>query len=98
MLDPSLFSPTYDLALCDALAGAGHDVTLHSRAPRPLEPDMRGRHHSDPHFYRVAERLRAKGGLVAQLAGPTKVVEHAADFVRLTAALRRDPPDVVHVQ
>lgn len=97
MVDPSLFSPPYDAALCAALAEAGHDVTLHSRAPRPLESDPRAACRVDDRFYRVSERMRRRRSF-RRLAGPTKVVEHAIDLAKLTFEVRHHPPDVVHVQ
>src|SRR5690349_13490947 len=98
MLDPTVQSPTYDAALCQALDAAGHDVVLHCRAPRSDESDPSETCRVEHSFYRRAEQLRASSGVARRLADPVKVAEHAADLARLCRRWRTDPPDVVHIQ
>ena len=97
MLDPSLFTPPYDSALCEALIDRGHRVRLIGRPPRPDDPPLSPRVILDPLMYRLAEALRARGlegrGFVA-----LKGVEHLAGSAYLLAHLRRQRPDAIHVQ
>lgn len=95
MIDPSLFTLPYDLALCRALAANGCDVTLHGRTLRALERvDCETAPQAS--FYRWSEQLRPRipPGLFRMVKG----LEHAADLARLTRRLRRTRPSVVHFQ
>jgi glycosyltransferase involved in cell wall biosynthesis len=94
LVDPSGYSRPYDHELARALAGRGHRVTLwtsafaHGDAPAAEGYEVR------EHFYRRANAL-AVGG---RLRTAAKAVEHLDDLRRLRSALRRERPDVVHVQ
>lgn len=62
MVDPSLFTPRYDDALCAGLARAGHEVRLIGRPLRAtdwLEPQGYAYY---PRYFPVSERLRSRLG------------------------------------
>ena len=94
MVDPSGYSRPYDHELARALAARGHDVTLwtsgfvHGDPPAPEGYEVRD------HFYRRSN-ARSVGSRLRPVA---KAAEHLADLRRLGAHLRRERPDVVHVQ
>jgi glycosyltransferase involved in cell wall biosynthesis len=94
LVDPSGYSRPYDHELARALAGRGHEVTLwtsafvHGVAPAPAGYAVR------EHFYRRSNRLHVG----ARLRPLAKAAEHVDDLRRLGARLRRERPDVVHVQ
>jgi glycosyltransferase involved in cell wall biosynthesis len=95
MIDPSLFTLPYDLALCTALSAQGGEVTLYGRKMRPLEiitPEVLLR----PLFYGCSERIRGKiPGTVFRFV---KGVEHGADIAYLARLFRRMAPMVIHFQ
>jgi glycosyltransferase involved in cell wall biosynthesis len=95
MIDPSLFTLPYDLALCRALAANGCDVTLHGRALRALERVDRETA-AEASFYRLSEQLRLR--IPPGLFRVVKGFEHAVDLARLTGRLRRARPSVIHFQ
>jgi glycosyltransferase involved in cell wall biosynthesis len=94
LVDPSGYSRPYDHELARALGARGHEVTLftaafvHGDAPRPEGYEVR------EHFYRRSNSMTVGSRL--RLAA--KSAEHLTDLARLGRALRRRPPDVVHVQ
>jgi glycosyltransferase involved in cell wall biosynthesis len=94
LVDPSGYSRPYDHELARALAQRGHRVTLwtagfvHGDAPAPEGYEVR------EHFYRRGNR-RTVGSRLRPVA---KAAEHLDDLRRLGAHLRRERPDVVHVQ
>ena len=94
LVDPSGYSRPYDHELARALAARGHEVTLstsafmHGAAPEPAGYAVR------EHFYRRSNGMRV-GARVRPVA---KAAEHVDDLRRLRAAVRRERPDVVHVQ
>ncbi len=94
LVDPSGYSRPYDHELARALAGRGHSVTLwtsafvHGDAPAPDGYAVR------EHFYRRSNALPVG----SRLRPGAKAAEHIADLGRMRALLRRDPPDVIHVQ
>jgi glycosyltransferase involved in cell wall biosynthesis len=94
LVDPSGYSRPYDHELARALARRGQAVTLwtagfvHGDAPAPDGYDVR------EHFYRRSNR-REVGSRLRPVA---KALEHLDDLRRLGAHLRRERPDVVHVQ
>jgi glycosyltransferase involved in cell wall biosynthesis len=94
LVDPSGYSRPYDHELARALHGRGHRVTLwtsafvHGDAPAAAGYEVR------EHFYRRSNGLPVG----SRLRPPAKAAEHMADLGRLGARLRRDRPDVVHVQ
>jgi glycosyltransferase involved in cell wall biosynthesis len=94
LIDPSGYSRPYDHELARALAARGHRVTLwashfvHGDAPEPAG------YRVVEHFYRRSNSLP----ISSRLRGPAKAVEHVAGLAALRRALRRDRPDVVHVQ
>jgi len=95
MIDPSRMTPGYDASLCASLTSAGHNVTLHIRDARDYEPTMalqtRGLR-----FYPASEWLRRR--VTARVGQVAKIVEHSFDLTRLFRRLRRDRPDVIHLQ
>jgi glycosyltransferase involved in cell wall biosynthesis len=94
LVDPSGYSRPYDHELARALHGRGHRVTLwtsafvHGDAPTASGYEVR------EHFYRRSNALAVRN----RLRPLAKAAEHLADLRRLGALLRRDPPDVLHVQ
>jgi glycosyltransferase involved in cell wall biosynthesis len=94
LVDPSGYSRPYDHELARALAARGHGVTLwtsafaHGAPPEPAGYAVR------EHFYRRSNRMRVGG----RLRPVAKAGEHLDDLRRLRSALRRERPDVVHVQ
>jgi glycosyltransferase involved in cell wall biosynthesis len=94
LVDPSGYSRPYDHELARALAGRGHEVTLwtspfvHGAAPEPAGYGV------CEHFYRRTNGMRVG----ARVRPAAKAAEHLLDLRRLWARLRRERPDVVHVQ
>jgi glycosyltransferase involved in cell wall biosynthesis len=85
--DPPAYTPPYDHALCEALAGRGLDVTLAtSRFRFAAVPQARG-YRREECFYRAAPG-----------SAPAKAVQHPIDMLRLGRRLRNDGTDVVHFQ
>jgi glycosyltransferase involved in cell wall biosynthesis len=93
IVDPSLFALPYDAAFCDALAGAGVEVVLVGRPPREHETIAASRFVFLPLFYRHSERHR--GAAIGKLL---KGLEHARGLAALDTLVRRERPDVVHLQ
>ncbi|MEZ5838606.1 MAG: glycosyltransferase family 4 protein [Geminicoccaceae bacterium] len=95
VVDPSLFSPTYDAQFCEALGGLGLDVSLIGRKPRPYEEVEERGFSLVAHFYRITESLP---GFLSPLAKFGKGAEHAVDMHRLVGLARRQAPDIIHVE
>lgn len=95
MIDPSLFTLPYDLALSRALRAQGCDVTLHGRRLRALE-DVSPDDGIEAPFYALSERI--KGHVPGKIFHLVKGLEHAVDITRLARKFRRIPPSVVHFQ
>ncbi len=93
VVDPSLFTGPYDHAFCAALAAAGAEVELIARPPRPHEPPAPPGFACRALFYRRAEQ--ARGGALGQVL---KGLEHGRGLMAVEALVRRERPDVVHVQ
>jgi glycosyltransferase involved in cell wall biosynthesis len=94
LVDPSLFTLPYDLALAAGLRANGHEVTLHGRAAREGE-DAAG---VEPSFYRLAES-RGAAALPRPLRLGIKGLDHLLSMARLRRRLAAAPrPDVVHFQ
>jgi glycosyltransferase involved in cell wall biosynthesis len=94
LVDPSLFTLPYDLALAAGLRANGHEVTLHGRAAREGE-DTSG---VEPSFYRLAES-RGAAALPRALRLGLKGIDHLVSMARLRRRLATSPrPDVVHFQ
>jgi glycosyltransferase involved in cell wall biosynthesis len=94
VVDPSLFTRPYDEAFCRGLAEAGAEVTLVGRPLRPDETlDCRGFSFA-PLFYRQTEKLAGRGRLLKALKG----LDHGRGLLALGDLVRRERPDVVHVQ
>jgi glycosyltransferase involved in cell wall biosynthesis len=96
IIDPSLFTLPYDVALAAGLEAAGHQVTLHGRDLRAGEA-LAASITLQPDFYRLSERSTG-----AMLPGPVRLIakglDHAGSLLRLTAQLRRQKPNVIHFQ
>jgi glycosyltransferase involved in cell wall biosynthesis len=95
MVDPSLFTLPYDMALCSAVRAHGRSVTLYGRPLRALEiaPPQDA---PDAFFHGLSERMR--GHCPNKLFHAVKGLEHSADMLRLLARLRRHRPSIVHFQ
>ena len=96
LVDPSLFTLPYDVALARGLVLAGCDVTLHSRAPLPADGGTEGVRLA-PDFYPLAESRLARA-LPKMLRLAVKGVDHVASMRRLLARLRDRKPDIIHFQ
>ena len=96
LVDPSLFTLPYDVALAGALADAGQRVTLHGRTV--VESDGgTGPIAVEPSFYRWAGGRAAKR-LPKPVRLAVKGVDHAVSMLRLRRRLARERPDIVHFQ
>jgi glycosyltransferase involved in cell wall biosynthesis len=98
LVDPSLFTLPYDLALAAGLRAGGHEATLYGRRPRPAdggteEPGLVAS------FYPIAES-RLAAALPAPLRLGVKGVDHLLSMARLRRILqaRAHRPDVIHFQ
>jgi glycosyltransferase involved in cell wall biosynthesis len=96
LVDPSLFTLPYDVALARGLGQAGCDVTLHSRAPVAADGGTDGVRLA-PDFYPLAESRLARA-LPKALRLAIKGVDHVASMRRLLARLRERKPDIIHFQ
>ena len=88
--DPPAFTPPYDHALAEALADAGHDVTLLTSRFRFGAVPRRDGYTFDDSLYPLSSRVRGR----SRLRLPLRAAEHPVAQRRL-ARLRAD---VVHVQ
>jgi glycosyltransferase involved in cell wall biosynthesis len=94
LVDPSGYSRPYDHELARSLAARGHDVTLVTAAfVHGDAPAVEG-YRVEELFYRRTNRIPV-GGLLRPAA---KAAAHVAGLAALRRVVRRDPPDVVHVQ
>jgi glycosyltransferase involved in cell wall biosynthesis len=94
MVDPSLFTIPYDVALCNGLANAGAEIHLFGRQLRKgeiVDSDLFSLH---AFFYRLSERATPW----PTLRKPIKSLEHIVDLARLIFRIRSENPDVVHFQ
>jgi glycosyltransferase involved in cell wall biosynthesis len=92
VVDPSAFTPSYDHALCEALARAGAEVTLvTSRFAYGVAPPATG-YRRDERFYR-----RARGAAGSPARRLTKAALHVPDMLAYRRAARA-AADVVHFQ
>ncbi len=96
LVDPSLFTLPYDVALARALQHAGCQVTLHGRRRQIADGGAAGIN-LDAHFYPLAETSLVRA-LPKMLRLAIKGVDHVASMARLLRRLRRARPDVVHFQ
>jgi glycosyltransferase involved in cell wall biosynthesis len=94
LVDPSGYSRPYDHELARALAGRGHRVTLWTSACVHGDAPAADGYVVREHFYRRSNTLPVG----SPLRPAAKAAEHVADLGRMRALLRRDPPDVIHVQ
>jgi glycosyltransferase involved in cell wall biosynthesis len=96
IVDPSAYTPPYDHALCDALAGAGAEVELYTSrfAYGPVAPAHGYRRRE--FFYR-ATRVAPGDSPAAQRARRVlKLAEHVPDMLRYRRAALA--ADIVHFQ
>ncbi len=95
LIDPSLFTLPYDLALADGLRANGHEVTLHGRPPRAGEAAGG----VEPSFYPLAES-RTVAVLPAALRLGVKGLDHLLSLARLRRrfGVADQRPDVIHFQ
>jgi glycosyltransferase involved in cell wall biosynthesis len=94
LVDPSGYSRPYDHELARALARRGHRVTLWTSAFVHGDAPAAEGYEVQEHFYRRSNSLPVG----SRLRPAAKAAEHLADLRRLGARLRRERPDVVHVQ
>ena len=90
LADPPAFTPPYDHELAVALARAGADVTLVTSRFRFGETPAPDGYERRELFYPLWSRLFGR----SRLRLPLKAAEHPFGV----AALRRERPDVLHVQ
>lgn len=96
LVDPSLFTLPYDVALAEGLMECGAQVTLHGRALRPADGEPGGLRIT-PSFYRLSERPAA-----SRLPKPARLAlkgfDHLSSMLRLQSRFRSDRPDIIHFQ
>jgi glycosyltransferase involved in cell wall biosynthesis len=93
LVDPSLFTLPYDLALADGLRANGHQATLYGRQPRAGEVAAT----VEPSFYPLAES-RGAAALPKPLRLGLKGIDHLLSMARLRRRLSEERPDVIHFQ
>jgi glycosyltransferase involved in cell wall biosynthesis len=95
--DPGGFTAHYDANLCHALAERGNDVALDT-SPFLFEPvaALGGYAVRNRFFTVLAARRRLNDH--ASLRRLAKAVSYPVDMARWARAIRRVPPDVVHLQ
>lgn len=95
LLDPSLYTAPYDAALTQGLLAAGVEPGWLTRPVRPGDRDEIPRGRTDPFFYRRSDEAR---WVPSRLRALVKGCAHMAGLVKALRRIRRDPPDVVHLQ
>jgi glycosyltransferase involved in cell wall biosynthesis len=93
LVDPSLFTLPYDLALAEGLRANGHHVTLYGRRARAGEAAVA----VEPSFYPLAESPGA-AALPRPLRLGLKGIDHLLSMTRLRRRLAEERPDVIHFQ
>jgi glycosyltransferase involved in cell wall biosynthesis len=96
LVDPSLFTLPYDVALANGLQRAGVEVALHGRRLLPEDGDACGVS-VQPSFYRIAD-ARATRRLPKAARLLVKGIDHLVSMRRLLATFRQYPPDIIHFQ
>jgi glycosyltransferase involved in cell wall biosynthesis len=91
LIDPSLFTLPYDVALAEGLRANGHQVTLHGR---PLT-SRDGVADVIPSFYRSSV---AFSSLPGSLRLAVKGIDHGVSLLRLLRHFAHDRPDIIHFQ
>lgn len=97
IVDPSLFTLPYDRAFCEALAGAGIDVTLVGRPLRDYEALAGAPFAFEPLFYRGTAG-RETGWQTSHLGRGRKGLEHILGLRRLVALAVGQRADIIHLQ
>jgi glycosyltransferase involved in cell wall biosynthesis len=96
LIDPSLFTLPYDAKLAAALTAIGHSVRFYGKA---LAQDETAPGLDDLQQIFYPELLRWRmARWPAGLAKLAKGALHGRSMGRLLAALREDPPDIIHFQ
>lgn len=96
LIDPSLFTWPYDIALTRGLVANGHEVTVYARKPPAPLPASEAPY-LDPHFYKSLNGAWAKR-IPAKLFLALKGFSHIASMLSLAARLRKQRPDIIHFQ
>jgi glycosyltransferase involved in cell wall biosynthesis len=96
MVDPSLFTLPYDVALVRSLERAGCEVTLHGRTINSQDSACDGVNLA-AHFYPLAEARFARQ-LPKALRLAIKGLDHFVSMIRLLRLLRAAPPYIIHFQ
>jgi glycosyltransferase involved in cell wall biosynthesis len=96
MIDPSLFTWPYDIALARGLMAHGHEVTVYGRKSVPPLPDDE-HPYLDAHFYKSVEGNWARR-IPSNLFLILKGISHITSMLRLAARLWRNKPDIIHFQ
>ncbi len=95
LVDPSLYTAPYDAALTGGLVAAGVAPRWLTRPLRPGDRAEIPAERSDGFFYRRTDQAR---WLPAALRPMAKGCAHVAGMAKLLWKIRREKPQVVHVQ
>lgn len=95
LVDPSLFTPSYDAALTEGLVAAGVEPTWLVRPLRKGESHEINPGYAEPLFYR---RVDGATWLSDSVRSAAKGVAHAWGLARMVRHVARRRPDVVHFQ
>ena len=96
LIDPSLFTLPYDVALTAGLRACGHDVVLHGRRPRGDDGAAR-RVVVTESFYRFSG-APVFDAMPKPVRLGVKGVDHVVSMAALKSRLARDRPDIIHFQ
>jgi glycosyltransferase involved in cell wall biosynthesis len=96
IVDPAAYSLPYDVALCEALADRGHEVTLYTTtfAHGPM-PEAHGFQIVEWFYQKNPMRLAALG---AKVRRALRAMQHPKNLRRLLRTLNARHVDIVHVQ
>jgi len=96
VIDPPRYSPSYDYCFCNALKGAGLDVTLYTSHHSFDYDNLNKKFKQKNLFYFVSNHLLGKTNIF--LKKYIKGVEHILDCLLFILLLLFKKPDIVHVQ
>ncbi|KQP43206.1 glycosyltransferase family 4 protein [Pseudorhodoferax sp. Leaf274] len=95
LIDPSLFTAPYDAALTTGLVAAGVEVVWATRPTRKGDRQELPIERTDTFFYRRTDEAQ---WVPNRLKPVLKGIAHFAGLATLLARVRKQKPDVVHVQ
>src|SRR5271166_2077798 len=97
LIDPSLFTLPYDVALAAGLRSEGHDVLLYARKPRTNEHSPADQVTLVPAFYRFA-----RGPVIEAMPERARLLvkgaDHVASMLGLRQRLKKHPVEIIHFQ